>query len=136
MAFNSFKVTVSGSLTLNKCIESLVCRVDTPDDSNARCDDAGNILEITGSIGMGEPTVELYLWSMLPTSDSNAYRKVEVRIMSPGQMVREIVFENAFVVDYYESYSKDKGTGVFNIILKQKKDKNDVVKVVGDTPSL
>ncbi len=133
----SFKVIISDGLVLNKCIESVVCRVDTPNDSNARFDDVGNLMEIVGRVGMGEPTVELYLWSLLPTSDSKAYRNVQLQILGVNaQVLREVTFPNAFVVDYYESFSTDSGAGVFNIYLKQKKDKNDVVKVVGDLPAL
>jgi hypothetical protein len=132
MTYN-FVITIAGSFTLNKCVESLSFRVDTPNDSDARCDDVGNILEISGRIGMGEPTVELYSWSLLPTSDSNAYRSVEVKITGQNsQVLRKLTFEKAFVVDYSESYSKDSGAGMFSIFLKQKKDKNDVIKVTGE----
>lgn len=133
----SFKLTISDGVELSKCIESVVCRVDTPNDSNARFDDVGNLMEITGRIGTDEPTVELYLWSMLPTSDSNAYRNVVLQIIGVnGHVVREVNFPQAFVVDYYESFSTENGVGTFNIFLKQKKDRNDIVKVVGDLPGI
>ncbi len=131
MTYN-FLITI-GDLILNKCIESLSFRVDTPNDSNARCDDVGKILEITGQIGMGEPTVELFSWSLLPTSDSKAYRSVEILITGQNsQVLRKLTFEKAFVVDYNESYSKGSGAGMFSIFLKQKKDKNDVIEVTGE----
>lgn len=131
----AFRVTISGAGMLQKCIESLSFRVDTPNDSNARYDDAGSILEIIGQTGSDEPTIELYRWSLTKTSDSNAYRNVEVQILgNNGKLVREVIFSKAFVVDYYETYSKDRGVGVFHLYLKQKKDKNDAVSANGDIP--
>jgi hypothetical protein len=67
-----FKVTISNmSNSWEKCIESVVCKVDTPNDSNSRMNDVGNSMEIIGRVGTGEPTCELYSWSLLPTNDSS-----------------------------------------------------------------
>lgn len=133
----SFRITISEmSNTLEKCVESVVCRVDTPNDSNARSSEVGNIIQILGRTGTEEPTVDLYLWSLLPVNDAKAYRSVEVEITGAlGQVFRKVTFPNTIVVDYSESYSTYNGEGTFCILLKQKRDKNDTVKVEGDLSS-
>jgi hypothetical protein len=130
----SFKVTISDiSTTFTQSIESVVCTVDTPNDANARSSDVDNTIQIVGRIGTAEPTVDLYLWSLLPTNDTKAYRTLEVQITgAQGQLLRTVTFPNSFVVDYSESYSSYDGQGSFYLLLKQKKDRNQQVKVVGD----
>lgn len=130
----SFKVTISDMPNVwEKCIESVICKIDAPNDVNARGTDVDNIIEIIGSIGASEPTVALYKWSLLPTNDSKVYRNVEIEIVgAQGEVLRKVNFPNAFVVDYSESYSKYKGDGTFYLLLKQKKDKNDKIQVEGD----
>ena len=126
-----FKVTIPGA-NLEKSVESVYFKVDTPNDSDARSNYVGNALEIVGKIGTDEPTVELYLWSLLPSDDGNAYRNVEVEVVGVDEKtIRKVTFPNAFVVDYSENFSNDTGVGMFSILLKQKKDKNDAVNVSG-----
>jgi hypothetical protein len=129
-----FKVTISNmSNAWEKCIESVVCKVDTPNDSNSRMNDVGNSMEIIGRVGTGEPTCELYSWSLLPTNGSSVYRNVDVEIIgAKGEVFRKVTFPHAFVVDYSESYATSNGEGTFYMLLKQKKDKNNLIQVAGD----
>lgn len=130
----SFKVTISDNPQIfSKCIEAIDFQVDTPNDSFARSTDIDNVIEITGEIGTEEPTSSLYLWSLLPPNDPKAYRNVEIQVIShQGMILRKVVFSNAFVVDYRESFSKYTGEGSFVLVLRQKKDKNDTVKIEGE----
>lgn len=129
-----FKVTVSDiDQVFQKCIQSVVFRVDSPNDSNARAADIGNNIEIFGRIDSGEITVDLYLWSLLPVKDPKAYRNVEIEtIGAKGNSVRKVTFPQAFVVDYAESYSIHEGEGTFYLLLKQKLDKNGNIAVEGE----
>mgnify|MGYP007126046686 CR=1 FL=1 len=129
-----FRVSISDmSNVLEHSIDSVLCKVDTPDEASARSNDIGNVMQITGRIGTGEPTIDLYLWSLLPTNDPKAYRNVDVQMIgAQGQLLRKINFPNAFVVDYSESFSVYSGEGTFYILLKQKRDKNENVIVEGD----
>lgn len=133
-----FKVTIAGGIKLENCLDSVCFNVDTSDDSNARNTDIGNTIKITGRIDVDfEPTVGLYSWSLIKPNNSNkadVYRNVEVEIISikDKKVVRKVVFPEAFVVDYSESYSNETGVGTFKIYLKQKKDNVDVVNVSGD----
>lgn len=127
-----FKVTISGGITLESCVESVSCRVDTPNDSDAKSNYVGNVIEIVGRIGYGESTIGLYSWSLLPSDDGQAYRNVDVEVIGEDKKtVRKVTFPNAFVVDYSETYSSSSGKGLFSLYLKQKKDKNDVVSASG-----
>lgn len=130
-----YKVIISGdeTITLSKCIESIDLRVDTPNDANARSSDVDHIIEIRGQIGAGDSTIGLYQWSILPTSDPKTYRKVEVNtIAAHGVLLRKVTFPNCFVVDYAESFTSFDGNGSFYLLLKQKKDKTNAIKIAGD----
>ncbi|MDP4180323.1 MAG: membrane-associated protease 1 [Bacillota bacterium] len=127
-----FKVTIAGGITLKDSIESVSSRVETPNDSDAKSNYVGNVLEIVGRVGFGDPTIGLYQWSLLPSDDGQAYRNVEVEVIGEDlKTTRKVTFPNAFVADYSETYSSTSGRGTFSIYLKQKKDKNDVVTVSG-----
>ena len=127
-----FIIDISG-IALKDCIDSVTCRVDTPNDSDARSNIVSNLIEISGRVGTVEKTIDLYNWSLLPSSDSKAYRNVKVTVIESNAIPKRVLeFPDAFVVDYYESYSRSSGEGTFNLYLKQKKDKNSSVKVSGE----
>lgn len=131
------KVKIAGGIELEKCLNSVLFNVDTSDDSDARTTDIANTMEITGRIDVDfEPIVGLYKWSLIKPNNSNkaeVYRNVEVEITSikDNILVRKVVFPEAFVVDYSESYSNEEGVGTFRLYLKQKKDNNEVVNASG-----
>ncbi|TYQ16974.1 UNVERIFIED_CONTAM: hypothetical protein Cloal_3564 [Acetivibrio alkalicellulosi] len=126
----AFKVKVDG-VNLEKSIEAVYFKVDTPNDSDARFSHVSNTVEIVGTINTDEPTVEMYLWSLLPSDNDKAYRNVEIEVIFEKETIRKVTFSKAFVVDYSESYSVEKGDGIFTIFLKQKKDLNSDVIVSG-----
>ena len=79
---------------------------DIPHDSNARSTDLGSTVQITGKI--------------LAAVDGEA-----------AEIVRQITLPNAFVIDYKEDFSDEAGTGVFTLLIKQKKDKMATLKFEG-----
>lgn len=133
----------SSSETINLNLESVQTvefTTDTPKDSNARSTDLGSTLKLTGKILTavdGDPadsTVNLSLWSMVPVEKADCYRKITVDVISAGQVVRQIVMPNAFVVDYEETYGDTEGVGTFSLIVKQKKDKLAGITLNGGYP--
>ena len=46
-------------------------------------------------------------------------------------MERKYFFPNAFVIDYKEEYDNVEGTGIFTLMIKQKKDKLANITVEG-----
>lgn len=131
------KVTIADGIKLKQCIDSVYFKVDTSDDSDARTTDIVNAIQIIGRIDVDfEPTVGLYSWSLIKPDSTNkaeVYKQVEVDITSVKDniLIRKVVFPEAFVVDYSESYSNETGVGTFKICLKQKKDNNEGVEVSG-----
>ena len=132
----------SETIDLNiESVETVEFSTDTPKDSNARSTDLGSTLKITGKILTavdGDPadsTVKLSLWSMVPVEKAECYRKVTVDVISAGQVVRQILMPNAFVVDYEETYGDTEGVGTFCLTVKQKKDKLAGVVLNGGYPA-
>lgn len=110
---------------------------DIPHDSNARSTDLGSTVEITGkilaSVGgeAADDTSKIARWALVPAENSDCYRNVEIDVVNASQVVRQINLPNAFVVDYEEDFTDDTGTGVFTLLIKQKKDKMAVLKFEG-----
>ncbi|HIS62128.1 MAG TPA: membrane-associated protease 1 [Candidatus Scybalomonas excrementigallinarum] len=102
---------------------------DIPHDSNARSTDLGSTLLITGKIlaavdgETADDTSKLARWSLVPAENADCYRTVQVDVIAASQVVRQITLPNAFVVDYKEDFTDETGTGVFTLLVKQKKDK-------------
>ncbi|HOV25591.1 MAG TPA: hypothetical protein PK566_04420 [Pseudobacteroides sp.] len=114
----SFKITISGGIKLEKCIESVVCRADPPDDY-VNYTNVDNYICITGIVGSDESTAALYQWALLNADDPNAYREVIVEEFKEEVLIRKIVFDNAFVIKYEESYSNSTSVGSFELYIKQ-----------------
>lgn len=136
----SYRVTVEGMESFEiakECVRGVKFATDIPLDSNARTKDVGCTLEITGRILTavdGDPfdsTRKLALWSAVPAEKADCYRKVTVEHIAAGIMERKYYFPNAFVVDYREDFGDAAGTGTFTLVIKQKKDKLNMVTVEG-----
>lgn len=132
------KVDGQQSFEVSKeCVKKVKFQTEIPLDSNARTKDVGCALEISGKILVatdGDPfdsTRQLALWSMVPAENAAAYRQVTVEIVEAGVVERKYTFPRAFVIDYKEDFGNTDGTGVFSIVIKQKKDKLDLVTVDG-----
>lgn len=98
---------------------------------------ASPVIEITGRIitavdgERADDTMKLALWSLVPAEKADTYRKVTVETIAAGQVVRNISFPNAFIVDYFEDFIKTSGVGTFYLKIKQKRDKKEDVKIAG-----
>lgn len=110
---------------------------ETPDDSNAKATDLSIIVEIKGKIlatingDVEDDTRKVALWSLVPSESSDAYREATLEVISAGQMVRKMIMNNVFVVDYIEEYGDQYGTGTFSLKIKQKKEKVKDVEIEG-----
>ena len=135
-----FKVKIEGAESIDLNIESILSvefKTDTPDDSNARSTDLGTTLAITGKIltpvdgEAADNTIKLAQWSLVPAEKADCYRKVTVDVISADQVIRKITYPNAFVVDYREHYGDTEGIGTFELVVRQKKDKLNMVTIEG-----
>ena len=118
-------------------IMSVQFGADIPHDSNARSTDLGSTAQIRGKIlaavggEAADDTSKIARWALVPAENADCYRKVEIDVVSASQIVRQITIPNAFVVDSEEDFSDETGTGVFTLLIKQKKDKMAALKFEG-----
>lgn len=135
-----FRVKVEGAESFELGLESVLTvefDTDTPDDSNARSTDLGVTTKITGKIlaavdgEEADNTMKLAKWSLVPAEVADCYRKVTIDVVNASQVVRQIHFPNAFVVDYAEHFGDEEGIGMFYLHIKQKKDKTANLKFEG-----
>lgn len=132
-----FRVTIKGSndnIVLEKDnILSVKFISDTPNESNARATDLSIGLEISGKITneKSDDTKKLALWSLVPAEIQDCYRNCILETIIAGSIIRKISLSTAFIVDYSESFDTKNGTGIFNLILKQKKEKIAEVVIEG-----
>ena len=110
---------------------------DIPHDSNARSTDLGSTVQITGKIlaavdgEAADDTSKIARWALVPAENAECYRNVLIEVVNASQIVRQITLPNAFVIDYKEDFSDEAGTGVFTLLIKQKKDKMATLKFEG-----
>lgn len=126
----TLKIEGSEMIDLDKDnIKTVKFRTDTPIDANARSTDLGASLVITGKIlaaadgSVADDTMKLAKWSLVAAEKADCYRKATVEVLAADQVVRKFSFPNAFVVDYTEAFGDTEGTGTFELVIKQKKDK-------------
>lgn len=136
-----FRVKITGGedVEFNEDIISAVQFLsDTPDNSNARSTDLSATLKITGRINFTldaaaeDGTVKLATWALMESDQANCYRKVEVKVVSGGQIVRQYTYPNSFVMGYTEELSDEEGVGTFTLLLKQKKDLIEKIELKGN----
>ncbi|MBE7718002.1 hypothetical protein [Lacrimispora indolis] len=132
------KITGSETVQLRETsITNVVFGADIPHDSNARSTDLGSTVLIEGKIlaavggEAADDTSKLARWSLVPAENSDCYRNVQIDVVNASQVVRQITVPNAFVVDYREDFTDETGTGVFKLLIKQKKDKMASLKFEG-----
>jgi len=133
------KITGGNDVSFDETIITGVNFVsETPDNSNARSTDLSVTIKITGRINFSlgaavtDSTVELANWALMPSDKADCYRKVEVQIVSGGQIVRQYTYPNAFVMDYVEDLNDEEGVGTFIMLLKQKKDLTSKLELKGN----
>ena len=135
-----FTLKIEGAETIElgmDNIQTVKYETDTPDDSNARSTDVGSVLTVTGKIitatdgDNADDTLKLATWSLVPAEKADCYRKATLEVIAADQVVRKIHIPNAFVVDYTEDFGDTEGVGSFVLVIKQKKDKNELVKIEG-----
>lgn len=135
-----FSLNVSGGPGSFKLDDTIVTSVqlisDTPNDSNARSNDLAIGLQVKGRIIAeeisGDPTLQLAKWSMIPVEEATCYGQVTVEYIHAGTTVRSVEMSNAFVVSYEESFDNETGVGIFDLLLRQKKDRNKEYKCNGN----
>ncbi len=134
------RLKIEGNETINlreTSIMTVQFGADIPHDSNARSTDLGSTVLITGKIlaavdgETADDTSKIARWALVPAENADCYRNVLIEVISASQVVRQITLPNAFVIDYKEDFSDEAGTGIFTLLIKQKKDKMVALKFEG-----
>lgn len=143
----SFRVTVRTNTggeefeISKECVKNVVFSSDIPQDSDARTKDVGSSIVIKGKIltavedNLFDSTRSMAEWAVVPAEEADCYRTIEIEHIAGGVVVRKYTFPNAFVVDYTEDFGDKEGTGLFTLLVKQKKDKIANIKIEGGYPS-
>lgn len=135
-----FRLTIEGEDSIylkEQNIESVLYITDTPDDHNSKATEIGSALEVIGKYSaavdgeQADDSLKLALWPLKSATNRDCYRKVTLEVINAGQVVRRYYFPNAFVVDYFDLNSSKANVGRFNLFIKQKKDKNELIKIDG-----
>lgn len=133
-----FALRVEG-LDTGECIEledealvSIEYRHNTVDSTKARSTNMEYVLNIGERISpFFEKNNELFQQSLLKTigwahlpyaPETDYYRKVSIVYEKEEQIVRELNFSKAYVLNYIENYDDQNGMGTFQLVLGQKKD--------------
>lgn len=132
------KIEANDTIELGlEAVQTVTFETDTPNDSNARSTDLGMSMRITGKIlsavagADADATLKLPKWALVPAEDSTCYGKITVDVLSGSKVVREIVMDCAYVIDYEEKFEDETGVGTFDLLVRQKKDLNTRVEYKG-----
>ena len=127
---NAFELT-------QETVQAVKITTDIPQDSNARAKDTGATITVKGKIrtaadgDLTDSTLKAAKWSLVPAEYSEAYQKITVTTVAAGQVVRQVTYPDAFVIDYTEHYDDNTGIGIFTLVCRQKKDKLDMISIEG-----
>ncbi|MBQ2746007.1 MAG: hypothetical protein IJF37_10405 [Lachnospiraceae bacterium] len=86
-------------------------------------------LKIRGNIvSEGSLSGNLFLWSLVPSDDAQAYKTVEVVCDHQGKVYRNYKLPKAFVVDYAEEHDAS-GEPTYYLYVKQKRSNAETASV-------
>jgi len=102
-------------------------RTETPGTNDGRGVDTSVSMTLSGPIrsvgdsAVADETINLARWAT-EYDDAKAYSQSTVTAIASGQVLRNTVYPNAFVVSYSEEFNIEKGVGSYKITMRQKKD--------------
>lgn len=114
----SYRVTISGDIVLEKCIQEVQFYTITSNDCNSK-NTIQKLMKITGYIDIDESTVVLYNWALVHATNPDCYKEIIVEQYKSDKLLRKVTFSKAFVVKYTEYYSNNEGIGTFTLYIKQ-----------------
>jgi hypothetical protein len=79
---------------------------------------------------IADETINLARWAT-EYDEAKAYSQATATAEASGQVLRNDIYPNAFVVSYSEKFDVAAGVGTFNMVLRQKKDLLEVIQNTG-----
>jgi hypothetical protein len=128
-----YKVTIADVAELTEEVLRVAFSSSTPSESDARSSSIGATLTITGRVAydadkpfMKDSTKAIADWSMVKPDSTDSYKTVSVEFNHTG-LTRTYELSHAFVVSFHEQFEDQ--NGFFELVVRQKKDRLDGVKV-------
>ena len=128
-----YKVTIADVAELTEEVLKVEFDSTTPANSDARSSSIGATLTITGRVAydadkafMKDSTKEIAAWAMVKPDSADTYKTVSVTFDHTG-LTRGYELSHAFVISFHEQFEDQ--NGFFQLVVRQKKDRLDGVKV-------
>lgn len=108
-------------------VKSVHVHTSTPRTNDGRGTDTAVTMKVTGTIRsvddstLADETINLAKWAT-EYDEAKAYSKATATAEASGQVLRNDIYPNAFVVSYTEEFDITAGVGTFDMKLRQKKD--------------
>lgn len=108
-------------------VKSFKVHTETPRSNDGRGTDTAVTMKLSGTIRsvdestIADETINLAKWAT-EYDEAKAYSQATATAEASGQVLRNNVYPNAFVVSYSEKFDIGSGVGVYNMVLRQKKD--------------
>jgi hypothetical protein len=132
-----FKIEGAHSAALpQENVESVHFFTQTPKTNDGRGTDTAVTMLVKGKIRsvdestLADETINLAKWAT-EYNEAKAYSKATATAEASGQVLRNDIYPNAFVVAYSESFDVTSGVGTFDLTLRQKKDLLEGVENTG-----
>lgn len=115
---------------------SLKITFESPDETEKKIDQIGNMIEIRGQINTytQQYSAMLSKWALMKSTDPEAYRKLTLWIIGENNKIyRKIEYPYCFLIDYIEEYGgldENKREKSDNFILKIKQKQDELSKIV------
>lgn len=108
-------------------VDSVHFHTQTPHTNDGRGTDTAVTMDVHGKIRsvdestIADETINLAKWAT-EYDEAKSYSSATASAEASGQMLRNDVYPNAFVVSYREKFDVSGGVGTFVLKLRQKKD--------------
>ena len=108
-------------------VKSFKGHTETPRTADGRGTDTSVTMTVSGPIrsvddnAISDETINLAKWAT-EYDDAKAYSKATATAVASGQVLRNSVYPDAFVVSYTEKFEIAAGVGTYELVFRQKKD--------------
>jgi len=108
-------------------VKSFIAHTETPRTNDGRGTDTAVTMKLSGTVrsvdenAIADETINLAKWAT-EYDEAKAYSQATATAEASGQILRQLVYPNAFVVSYSEKFTIGSGVGTFDMVLRQKKD--------------
>jgi len=117
-------------------VKAFKIHTETPRTNDGRGTDTAVSMMLSGPIrsvadgAISDETLNLAKWAT-EYDDAKAYSVATATAVASGQVLRNSVYQSAFVVSYSEKFDVASGVGTYEMVLRQKKDLLETIENTG-----